>query len=139
MNINQVTLIGRIVQTPVSKEFGQGKRFTKFTVATNEFYKKSSKKNSEFHTVVAFGKLAELCNELLNKGKLVYIQGKLRTSRWEDSSKVLHTTTDIIANKMLLLEKKQALANADSSESIDAEAVMDLPENLQSIPQKQNA
>jgi single-strand DNA-binding protein len=136
MNINQVTLIGRIVQTPVSKEFAEDKRFTKFTVATNEFLKKSDAKKAEFHNVVAFGKLAELCKDLLNKGKLVYIQGKLRTSRWEDSNKVLHTTTDIIAQKMLLLEKKQALANADSSESGEAEAIIELTPEMIEVAQK---
>ena len=135
MNINQVTLIGRIVQTPVSKEFGEGKRFTKFTVATNEFLKNSDAKVAEFHNVVAFGKLAELCKDLLNKGKLVYIQGKLRTSRWEDSNKILHTTTDIIANKMLLLEKKQALANVESQETNEAEAVIELTPEMSEVSQ----
>lgn len=134
MNLNQVTLIGRITHTPVSKEYSEGKRFTKFTVATND-YKKGKSKSTEFHTVVTFGKLAELCKDLLKKGRLVYIQGKLKTSRWEDSDKVLHTSTDIVSNKMLLLDKSQALANAESDDSNEVEAVIDIAPELVAMKQ----
>lgn len=137
MNLNQVTLIGRVSQQPISKEFGEGKRFTKFSLATNEFIGgKGKSKMTEFHTVVTFGKLADLCRELLSKGKLVYIQGRLKTSRWEDSNKVLHTSTDIIANKMLLLEKKQAFVSDESADSNATEAVLELTPEMQAVAQQ---
>ncbi len=134
MNINEVTLIGRITHQPVSKEFGEGKRFTKFTLATNHFVKgKKNEKNTDFHTVISFGKLAELCRDLLNKGQLIYIQGRLKTSKWEDSNKVLHTSTDIVASKMLLLERKQALVNEESDDSSETEAVVEMTPEMMAV------
>ena len=133
MNINEVTLIGRITHHPVSKEFGEGKRFTKFTLATNHFVKGKKEKATEFHTIVSFGKLAELCRDLLTKGQLIYIQGRLKTSKWEDSNKVLHTSTDIVAQKMLLLERKQALVNEESSDSSETEAVVEMTPEMMAI------
>lgn len=133
MNINEVTLIGRITHKPVSKQFGDGKTFTKFTLATNQFIRSSKKKQAEFHTIVSFGKLAELCRDLLSKGQLVYIQGRLKTSKWEDSNKVLRTSTDIIASKMLLLERKQALVNEESTDSSETEAIVEMTPEMVAI------
>jgi len=134
MNINEVTLIGRITHSPISKEFGENNRFTKFTLATNHFARgKKNEKKTEFHTIVSFGKLAELCRDLLSKGQLIYIQGRLKTSKWEDSNKVLHTTTDVIANKMLLLERKQALVNEGSEDPSETEAVVEMTPEMMAV------
>lgn len=129
MNVNQVNIIGHITQDPVSKEFGEKNLLTKFTIATN-FRPRGKNKDgsSEYHSIVAFGKLAEICRDYIKKGRLVYVQGRLKTSRWEDKNNVLHTKTDIIAGEMLLLDKQQALVRAEiSQEDLDAtEAIVEL-------------
>lgn len=135
MNINQVTLIGHITQDPVSKEFGEKNLLTKFTIATNSRPRgKNKEAATEYHSITTFGKLAEICRDYVKKGRLVYVQGRLKTSRWEDKKNVLHTKTDIIANEMLLLDKQQALVRAETSqEDLDAtEAMVELtPEMVQ--------
>ena len=104
---NQVTLIGRVVQTPIHKEFGEGKHFAKFSIATHEETEDPAKREAEFHSIVAFGELANLCKAHLRKGKFIQIEGKLRTSRWEDTNGVMHAITDIIATSILILNVKQ--------------------------------
>jgi len=137
MNLNHVTLIGRVTQEPVSKEFGEKKRFTKFNLATNRRVKGKDKEEAEYHTIVAFGKLAEICQDYLKKGRLVFVQGRLHTSRWEDQKNVLHTKTDIIAQEMLLLDRQQALVSASSQDEQDAtEAVIELAPEFQAVQSK---
>lgn len=120
MNLNSVTLIGHITQDPLSRQMENKRLMTKFTIATNYKSGKEKKEGVEFHPVVAFGRLAEICKEYLHKGRLVYVQGRLHTNKWEDDKKVLHANTEIIANQMLLLDKHQALVSAVSEEDIDA-------------------
>ena len=129
MNVNNVMLIGHVTQDPVSRSFGESKLLTKFTIATNSRGRGKDKKDVvEFHPVVAFGKLAEICKEYVHKGRLVYVQGRIRTNRWEDEKKVVHARTEIYAKEMLLLDKQQALVSAvsDEQDADAAEAVVEL-------------
>ncbi len=128
MNLNSVTLIGHVTQEPVSKQLSEKSSLTKFTLATNgRRAAKDGVPNAEFHPVVAFGRLAEICRDYIHKGRLVYVQGRLKTSRWEDDKKVLHSRTEIIASNMLLLDKQQALASAasDHNDDVAAEAAIE--------------
>lgn len=129
MNLNSVTLIGHVTQDPVSRQLENKRVMTKYTIATNFRVGKDKEKKDgvEFHPVVTFGRLAEVCKEYLHKGRLVYVQGRMHTSKWEDDKKVLHASTEIVANQMLLLDKHQALVSAVSDEDADAsEATVDL-------------
>lgn len=118
MNLNTVTLIGHVTQQPLSRQVSEKMNLTKFTVATNgRRTGKDGQPTAEFHPVVAFGKLAEICRDYIHKGRLVYVQGRLKTSRWEDEKKVMHARTEIIASQMLLLDKQQALVSAGTDES----------------------
>jgi len=118
MNINSVTLIGHVTQEPLSRQISEKTNLTKFTLATNARRSgKDGKPAAEFHPVVAFGKLAEICRDYIHKGRLVYVQGRLKTSRWEDDKKVMHARTEIVASQMLLLDKQQALVSAGTDES----------------------
>lgn len=121
MNLNTVTVIGHVTQEPVYKHINNDKSLlTKFTVATNgRRANKDGTPNTEFHPIVTFGRLAEVCKDYVRKGRLVYVQGRLKTSRWEDDKKVLHSRTEIIAANMLLLDKQQALVSAASAEGED--------------------
>lgn len=131
MNLNSVTLIGHVTQEPVSKQLSEKSILTKFTLATNgRKPTRDGVPNAEFHPVVAFGRLAEICKEYIHKGRLVYVQGRLKTSRWEDDKKVLHARTEIIASNMLLLDKQQALVSAasDENDGVAAEAPVEQAE-----------
>lgn len=104
-NLNQVTLIGRIAATPVNKEYGRGRHYTKLSIATNEM--EFGKIKTEFHTVVLLNELSLSCREHLIKGGYVYIKGKLKTEKWEDNNHVLHTATEIIGLEVLILDSNQ--------------------------------
>ncbi len=80
--VNKVILIGNITRDPTVKTTESGKKVALFTIATNRYYKTSEgeqKSESEFHNSVAWGNLAERCEKFLNKGKLVYVEGRLKT------------------------------------------------------------
>jgi single-strand DNA-binding protein len=87
----------------------EGMMVTNLRVATNEYRKDKSGERvdrTEWHRVVAFGKLAEICGNYLSKGRLVYIEGSLRTRQWEDKEGNKRSTTEIMANNMQMLESK---------------------------------
>lgn len=130
MNVNQATIIGNVTRDPQMKTFGEGNHLTTFAVATNA-KKKEGKQVTEYHTIVTFGKLAEICNDYVKKGRLVYVQGKIHTGKWQDENNVVRSKTDIIANEMLLLDKKQALVSASQDEEeVVTEAIMQEVEQL---------
>lgn len=107
--INSVTLIGNLGADPVSRSMPSGGEVSNFTVATSKRWKDrntgESKEATEWHKVAAFNKLAEICNQWLRKGQQVYIQGELRTRKWEKDG-VDHYTTEVIADTMKMLGKK---------------------------------
>lgn len=85
--VNKVILIGRLGADPEVRYTQEGMMVTNLRVATNEYRKDKSGERvdrTEWHRVVAFGKLAEICGNYLSKGRLVFIEGSLRTRQWED-------------------------------------------------------
>ena len=107
--INSATIIGNLGDDPVSRAMPSGSEVANFSVATTRRWKDRNtgeqKEATEWHSVAAFGKLAEICNQWLRKGAQVYIEGELRTRSWEkDGHK--HYKTEIIANTMKMLGKK---------------------------------
>ncbi len=107
-SINQATIIGNLTRDPEMRYTPNGNAVTSFGVATNRTYTVNGEKREdvEFHNVVAWNKLAELCNQLLRKGRRVYIQGRLQTRSWEGNDGVKRTRTEIIADDMLILDDK---------------------------------
>ncbi len=105
--LNKVMLIGNLGGDPEVRFTPQGTPVCTFSLATNERYKKNgeTETRTEWHRIVAFGRLAEICGEFLRKGKLIYIEGNLRTREWEDSKGVKRSTTEIIMNSMKILSK----------------------------------
>lgn len=134
MNVNTVTLIGHVTTDPSTKEFGEGGRLTKFNLATNSRNKDKEKRTTEFHNVVAFGPLAKICADYIAKGRLVYIKGRLRTSKWEDENQNLRTRTEVIADDMLLLDKKPASASAPE-QAVAPEAAAQFAQGLVPVAQ----
>ena len=108
--VNKVILVGRLGKDPELRSIPSGTSVAKFSLATDErFTDKNGEKQerTEWHNVVAWGKLAEICGQYLRKGKLVYIEGSIRTDSWDDKETgVKKYRTEIIANTMQMLDKK---------------------------------
>ncbi|MEK6726670.1 MAG: single-stranded DNA-binding protein [Deltaproteobacteria bacterium] len=104
--VNKVILLGRLGADPEVRYTAGGTAVAKFNLATSETYKdKEGKKQekTEWHRVVAFGKLGEICGEYLSKGKQVYVEGKLQTNSWEDKEGNKRYTTEVNINNMVML------------------------------------
>jgi single-strand DNA-binding protein len=108
--VNRVILVGRLGKDPEIRSIPSGTSVAKFSLATDErFTDKSGEKQerTEWHNIVAWGKLAEICGQYLRKGKLVFIEGSIRTDSWDDKETgVKKYRTEIIASNMQMLEKK---------------------------------
>jgi single-strand DNA-binding protein len=99
-------LIGNLGKDPETRYSPSGLAITNFNLATSETWKnKDGEKETktEWHRVVAFGKLAEICGEYLTKGKTVYIEGRIQTREWEDRDGVKRYTTEIVVGQMIML------------------------------------
>ncbi|KUG23444.1 single-stranded dna-binding protein [hydrocarbon metagenome] len=107
--INKAILIGRLGKDPDIRYTPDGTMVTTFRIATDEQWKdKNGEKvqRTEWHQIVTYRKLAEICGNYLVKGKLVFIEGRIQTRSWEDKEGVKRYTTEIIANDMKMLDSK---------------------------------
>jgi single-strand DNA-binding protein len=107
--INKAILVGRLGKDPEVRYTPEGMMVTSFSLATDEQRKDKSGervKTTEWHRIVTFGKLAEICGKYLVKGKLVFVEGRIRTQSWEDKEGVKRYTTEIIASDMRMLDSK---------------------------------
>jgi single-strand DNA-binding protein len=108
--INKVILVGRLGKDPEIRSTPQGTSVVKFTVATDEkFTDRAGEKQerTEWHNITAWGKLGEICGQYLRKGKLVYLEGSIRTDSWEDKeSGQKKYRTEIVANTMKMLDRR---------------------------------
>lgn len=108
--VNRVTLIGHLGQDPERRAMPSGKAVTNVRIATSESWTDKStgekKEQTEWHTVAFFDRLAEIAGEYLRKGAQVYIEGKLRTRKWQDKSGADRYSTEIVANEMQMLGGK---------------------------------
>jgi single-strand DNA-binding protein len=117
--VNKVILIGNLGANPEVKYLSTGTTVANFRMATTENrVNRSGEKTSvtEWHRIVAFGRLAEICGEYLNKGKQVYIEGRLRTRSWEDKDGNKRSTTEIVATQMQMLGAPGAPVEASDLE-----------------------
>ncbi len=119
--INKAILIGRLGKDPEVRYTPDGTMVTNFNLATDEQWKdKNGEKvqKTEWHRIVTFGKLAEICGNYLAKGKLVFIEGRIQTRSWEDKDGVKRFTTEIVASDMKMLDSKgQAKTEGSSPEA----------------------
>ena len=109
--INKVILVGRLGKDPEIRSTPGGQSVAKFTVATDErFTDRNGEKQerTEWHNIVAWGKLGEICGQYLKKGKLVYLEGSIRTDSWDDKETgQKRYRTEIIANTMKMLDRRE--------------------------------
>jgi len=105
--INKVILVGNLGQDPETRAMPSGSSVTNLRIATSESWKDKQsgemKERTEWHSVAMFGRLAEIAGEYLRKGSQVYIEGSLRTRKWQDKQGNDRYTTEIIANEMQML------------------------------------
>ncbi|MGB6670788.1 MAG: single-stranded DNA-binding protein [Candidatus Acidiferrum sp.] len=101
MSVNKVILVGRLGRDPETRYTGGGQAVANFSVATDESYKDRNgekQKRTEWHKIVAWGPKAEFAQKYLKKGNLIYIEGSIRSSEWQDKEGQKRTKTEIIAS-----------------------------------------
>ena len=132
--LNKCLLIGRLGKDPETRSLPNGNSVVNFSMATDETYKnKDGEKvqKTEWHKIVTFGNLAEICGQFLTKGKMVYIEGKIQTRSWDNKEGVKQYSTEIVADVMKMLgggEKKEGKAPPQQSqESTAPTAEEDVP------------
>lgn len=113
MSVNKVILVGRLGQNPEVRYTAGGTAVANFSVATNESWMDKSgqkQERTEWHRVVVWGKLAELCNQYLTKGREVFVEGRLQTRDWQDKNGQARQTTEIQAQTVQFLGGASASA-----------------------------
>lgn len=121
MNLNRAQLIGNLTRDPETRTTPNGQTVTSFGVATSSQWKDASgqkQERVEFHNIVAWGKLAEICQQYLGKGRKVFVEGRLQTREWQGQDGVKKNRTEIVAENMIMLDKApqgQGAPNASSS------------------------
>ena len=107
-SLNRVQLIGNLTRDPELRQTGSGQSVCSFGVATNRTWKDASgqkQEQADFHNIVAWGKLGEICGQYLRKGKKIYVEGRLQTREWEGQDGQKRRTTEVIAENMIMLDR----------------------------------
>jgi len=129
VGLNKVLLIGHLGRDPEIRYTPNGLAIATFSLATSEAYTTKDgnrETRTEWHRIVAFGRLAEVCGEYLNKGSMVYVEGRLQTREWEDRDGNRRWTTEIVMTNMQMLDKKGAAVLPEDA-ALPPEA--DIPES----------
>lgn len=120
MNLNKAFLIGRLTRDPETKALPSGQSVTSFGMATDNFFTDKSgqkQQQTEFHNIVAFGRLADVASQYLKKGSLVLIEGRIRTRSWQDTSGNQRFKTEIITQSLQLGPRPAGTKQTERKES----------------------
>lgn len=124
--VNKVILVGNLGKDPEVRYMPSGSAAANVTLATSESWKDKQtgeqKDRTEWHNIVFFGRLAEIVGEYLKKGSQIYVEGSLRTRKWQDKSGNDRYTTEIVANEMQMLGGRAGGGGSSSSFNQDAGA-----------------
>jgi len=107
--MNKVILVGRIGNDPEKRSTQSGTSVSNFSLATNETFRNQSGQSTdqtEWHRCVAFGRTADFINSYVKKGRLVYVDGRLKTRKWTDNNNATHYTTEINVDTAMLLDRR---------------------------------
>jgi single-strand DNA-binding protein len=120
--MNRVLLTGRLTRDPEMRSLANNKTVTTFSVATNDY--RSGQEKAEYHMVVTWDRLAEICAQYLGKGQLVAVEGRIQTRQWEDDRKVRHWKTEIVASSVEMLSgrRKKDYAAESAAEALEVQA-----------------
>ena len=135
MNLNKAMIIGNVTRDPELKSTPSGQNVASFSVATNLVWTDKSgtqQKKVEFHNVIAWRKLAEICSKYLKKGSKVYIEGRLQTTDWTGNDGVKRYRTEIVTDNMIMLDNKGGSNSSQeaypTNSSKQTEEVIEIPE-----------
>ena len=121
MSVNKAILVGRLGRDPEVRYTSGGQAVCNFTLATDESFKDRNgerQKRTEWHRIVLWGKLAEIAQQYLKKGMLVYIEGRIQTRQWDDQkNNTKRTTTEIVGSSMKMLTSRADSASGGSAPS----------------------
>lgn len=118
-SLNKVMIIGRLGRDPEMRYTPSGRPVTTFSVATSRSWNTTEgdrRTETEWFNIVAWGNLAEICKQYLNKGQQVYIEGRLQTRYWDDADGHKHSSVEVVANEMIMLGDRR-----DSNQQADEE------------------
>jgi single-strand DNA-binding protein len=138
--VNKVILVGRLGSDPDIRFTPNGAAVARFNIATTERVPVGEgawDERTEWHRIVVFGKLAETCGNYLAKGRLVYIEGRLRTQQWEDNQGIKRFTTEIVARDIQFLDSAVGAQREGGVPQRQGRDVMEanvMPEDLPSLP-----
>lgn len=106
--LNKCMIIGNVTADPTMKQLPGGDPLCHFSIATNRYWKVEGveKEDVQFHKIIAWSKLAEICGQLLKKGKKIYVEGRLSTRKFKDASGVEKEYTEIVLEDMILLDSR---------------------------------
>lgn len=143
-SLNKVQLIGNLTRDPELKYTPQGTAVCTFGIATNRQWTTESgekKDEADFHRIVSWSKLAEICAQLLKKGRKVYLEGRLQTRNWEGQDGEKRSTTEVVISDMILLDSKGFDSGSDLSEfdvpESKTEEKVDEPQLVDEAPVKE--
>ncbi len=128
-SLNKVQLIGNLTRDPELRYTPKGTAVCTFGVATNRQWTTESgekKEDAEFHRIVSWNKLAELCAQLLSKGRKVFVEGRLQTRTWTGQDEQQRTTTEIVINEMIILDSRRTSSAPSEDFDIPAEEIENL-------------
>ena len=135
-SVNKVILVGHIGNKPEGRYTPSGTSTATFSLATNESWidnDKEKKERTEWHNIVAWNKLADFATEYLQKGQLIYIEGKLQTRKYKDKDDIQHWKTEVISNVITPLEWKSGEKKENGSVKKNTEKVSE-PEGEEELP-----
>jgi single-strand DNA-binding protein len=123
--LNKVMIIGNLGRDPEMRYTPSGKPVTSFSLACSRSWISSDgerREETEWFNVVAWGNLAEICNQHLSKGQQVYVEGRLQTRSWEDNNGQRHFRTEVVANEMIILGNRAGYdANAGGGDYVSVD------------------
>jgi single-strand DNA-binding protein len=135
--VNKVLITGRLTRDPELRTLASGKTVTQFSVATNA-YRANGQEKSEFHSVVTWDRLAEICGTYLGKGQQVAVEGRLQTRSWDDDRGVRHWKTEVVATHVEMLsgrrKKDYEAETAADALAAQASAMGELSPDGEGIP-----
>lgn len=137
-SLNKVQLIGNLTRDPELKYTPSGTAVCTFTIATNRQWttdQGEKKDEADFHRIVSWAKLAEICGQLLKKGRKTYVEGRLQTRSWQDQSGVTKYMTEVVISDMILLDSKGAVGSETAVDFDDFDVPADFDVNQE--PQKE--
>jgi single-strand DNA-binding protein len=121
--VNKVLLTGRLTRDPEMRALASGKHVTQFSVATNE-YAGNGKERPEYHNIVTWDRLAEICGRYLGKGQQVAIEGRIQTRTWDDERGARHWKTEVVASSVEMMSgrRKKDYAAESAADGLEAQA-----------------